>query len=651
MKKRAGTFSLKKKLFGFVGITSLVIISAAGVALHSASNIQTANLMKEEVAKSVERVLVTRVAEKTFLQFYTPALKADFVQKAGEVGAGLESLGKSTTNEEWKKQVGGIGNEFENYRKLFDELVDVHARQASLRERMVEPLRASEQLLKGVQADIEARQQELQMEGDSLSAREFGMLNVVKDCKTAFIQLQNLQLQFLISGDQSFIQQYKSLADGNVRTYLTALEQFASAMKNNAWMKTASSVRESLSKFLEYIEQSQQLFQEETAKLKVLNENGTRIVSVANVFLGQVSQSIESQKNLAVSIISVILLAGLLFFWGLSGILVRSITKPISAAILGLTEVSEQVGAASHEVSNASEELAEGASRQASAVEQTSSSLEEMASMTKQNAENADQANRLMAEAKQTIMQANKSMEGLTGSMRDISEASEQTQKIIKTIDEVAFQTNLLALNAAVEAARAGEAGAGFAVVAEEVRNLAKRAAEAAKNTAVLIETTVKTVHEGAGLVEKTNSEFSRVSQSAARVGDLVGEIAAASQEQAQGISQVNRAVAEMDKVIQQNAANAEESAAASRELSVRSKQMKNHVDALGALIGGEKISSLPASSEKSRLKSDDSNRSERQEYVRKPKEVSAFLVDPNEPDFQDYKKEKAGERRYLHTF
>jgi methyl-accepting chemotaxis protein len=193
-----------------------------------------------------------------------------------------------------------------------------------------------------------------------------------------------------------------------------------------------------------------------------------------------------------------------------------------------------------------------------------------------------------MKEANQVIAGANRSMADLTHSMDEISKASEETSKIIKTIDEIAFQTNLLALNAAVEAARAGEAGAGFAVVADEVRNLAMRAAEAAKNTAALIEGTVKRVNDGTDLVEKTNSEFTKVAESAAKVGELVSEISAASREQAQGIEEVNKAVNEMDKVIQQNAANAEESASASEEMNAQAEEMKGYVNDLVALVGGK---------------------------------------------------------------
>jgi methyl-accepting chemotaxis protein len=171
--------------------------------------------------------------------------------------------------------------------------------------------------------------------------------------------------------------------------------------------------------------------------------------------------------------------------------------------------------------------------------------------------------------------------------MDEISHAGEETSKIIKTIDEIAFQTNLLALNAAVEAARAGEAGAGFAVVADEVRNLAMRAADAAKNTASLIEGTVKKVSEGSELVSGTNDAFQKVAQSASKVGELVGEIAAASNEQSQGIGQINTAVTEMDTVVQQNAANAEESASASEEMTAQAEQMKQMVGELVAMVEG----------------------------------------------------------------
>ena len=279
----------------------------------------------------------------------------------------------------------------------------------------------------------------------------------------------------------------------------------------------------------------------------------------------------------AVAIIAGIFLA--LFIARSTGTFLRRVSAQLG-------ESSDMVASAAGQVSSSSQSLAECAFEHAASLEETSSSLEEMSSMTKQNAHNASQADNLMKQVNGVVAKANGSMAELTESMNEMARAGEETSKIIKTIDEIAFQTNLLALNAAVEAARAGEAGAGFAVVAEEVRNLALRAADAAGNTAALTEGMVKQVADGSELVVQTDSAFREVAANVSEVGNLAGEIATASDEQARGISQLTKAVSEMDGMVQHNAANAEESASASEEMNSQADQLRMLVMDLGRLVG-----------------------------------------------------------------
>jgi len=268
-------------------------------------------------------------------------------------------------------------------------------------------------------------------------------------------------------------------------------------------------------------------------------------------------------------------------------LVVAGLNRVLKRVSSSLGDGAEQVTSAAGQVSSSSQTLAEGASEQAASLEETSSSLEEMSSMTKRNADNAQKANELAKQARSAADKGAGDMKTMSAAMEAIKISSDDIAKIIKTIDEIAFQTNILALNAAVEAARAGEAGMGFAVVADEVRNLAQRSAQAAKETAGKIEGAIAKTGQGVDISSKVAATLNEIVTKVRQVDELVAEVAGASREQTQGITQINTAVGQMDKVTQSNAANAEESAAAAEELNAQAETMKQSVAELLQLVGG----------------------------------------------------------------
>ena len=264
------------------------------------------------------------------------------------------------------------------------------------------------------------------------------------------------------------------------------------------------------------------------------------------------------------------------------------VSRPMLSSVAGLLEGSDRITAKAEEVAAAGRELADGSSEQAASVEQTSVAIEEMASMTRYNADNSSTVLESSREARQQIGIALQSMKDSMEAMDRIRLRGQEISKIIRQIDEIAFQTNLLALNAAVEAARAGEAGAGFAVVADEVRNLAMRAAGAAKDTQVLIGTTVQEISTGSELLEKTQHAFGRTAEINEKVGHLVEEIAKASQQHAEGVSQITKGIHDIDRVVRSNATRSEEFAEAAEDMSTQISQIKEIVVRLAPLVGGE---------------------------------------------------------------
>ncbi len=451
---------------------------------------------------------------------------------------------------------------------------------------------AADKLMAGGAGDREAATKALAASGEAMDTA-LNSVNV-PDIRTRLLSIRRHEKNFMLRGEDTYLKQ-----------------THASIAKFKETVEKSGIMQKHMGPLLAELAAYQQGFDDMSAKMTALAQDQA---AAAKLVKGRIDPAIKEIVNesrttgdatsasivaLAQRLSGIAIAASLIiivFAIGLALALARSICGPIDRAVKGIIKGAEQVSAASNQVSASSITLAEGATEQAASLEETSASMEEMSSMTRQNSENAAQADGLMRESLAVIQQADSAMQEMGRSMTEIAQASAETSKIIKTIDEIAFQTNLLALNAAVEAARAGEAGAGFAVVAEEVRNLAMRSTEAAKNTASLIEGTVAKVTSGKTIVEQATSAFHGVAESSSKVAGLIGEIATASKEQAQGFAQISQAITQMDAVTQQNSATAEESAAAAAELNTQASAMMGTVREIQVLVnGGEELKRPPA--------------------------------------------------------
>ncbi len=269
--------------------------------------------------------------------------------------------------------------------------------------------------------------------------------------------------------------------------------------------------------------------------------------------------------------------------------IIREIVTSMDKVVYNLGVSAGEVSAASSQLEAASEKLAEGTTEQAASIQETSSTLEETASMVQQNRENTQQAAILAKQSKEFAQSSNSDVQKMMEAMEDLQKSSSEISKIIKVIDEIAFQTNILSLNAAVEAARAGDAGKGFAVVAEEVRSLAQRSAQAAKDTTIIIERNITQSQRGVEMAKGVHKSVSDIDDQSRKVSELLDEIAVATDEQAQGVSQINKAVSQMEVVLSSNAATAEESSSASKSLYDQTLNLNDIIGDLDRIVKGQK--------------------------------------------------------------
>ena len=485
------------------------------------------------------------------------------------------------------QQARELTQNLKKFRQVFDQMaVATQQMNQALAKQDEEAITLVEHVRKKLVAKVEANKAQAIIQAEDSDSNEDTLLGLGHVLLEGMERLQLSLTRLMLSQDLDAFNASRQAVMKEVQQTLNNLKALAPSLKDQDLKSAAEPVPAMVKTMVANCDalvakwkQREEMARQLDEILKAIDKSATQFATQTKTSLSSTSEAIVT-ASLAISLATIILVLLI------GGFMSRAITRVLGVIIGGLGQSSQQMGMASDQMAGASQSLAEGSAEQAASLEETSASLEEMSSMTKQNAEAADEANGLGAETQQVLTKANQAMSELTEAMEQMRRTGEETSKIIKTIDEIAFQTNLLALNAAVEAARAGEAGAGFAVVADEVRNLAMRAAEAAKNTAQLIEGSVTNIKRGAHLVESTNQTFSEVAQSSDKMSKLVADIAAASREQALGIEQINRAMTDMDRVTQQVASGAEQTASAAEELKSQSGRVSGFVQDLGNLVG-----------------------------------------------------------------
>ena len=577
----------KVVLFLVFALGALGLVTGGNIYLNS--RMRSAEMLVMGTQDALSRLQNAKVAERTFLSEGNPEAAHQATALLDEARGRLTSLTDQVTDPDVTRVLTEIAGDVSTYKEALAPVIQNVEKINSLQSEILSLTGNIDEIIRVKVVEflgtLEGKQ--LMTTGQGLSPMLTEFRIVAKDYGAlSSRQVLNVQRLFL-NNDQEVYQSLigindkaRQLLESNAKTFLPNIkEQELQA----AW--------ESLAKESERLQADDSelysLWKDNRERMNELDAKSAALAKKAEQLGQESNRQIESNSTMVNTLGPGVGLVGavMLLVWGVY--MIRSTIGPLRTATTALNAAVTQVESSSEATKRSSQTLAEGSSEQAAALEETSASLEQMSSMTQRNAANATEADSLMEEAKATMAHAGDSMGQMSQAMDEISEHGQQIGKIIKTIDEIAFQTNLLALNAAVEAARAGEAGQGFAVVADEVRNLAQRAADAAKNTSELIETTVDKINRGNDLVKEAKRTFEDVASSANKVAVLVQGIAAASTEQAEGISQINRAVAQLDKVTQENAAGAAESATAADELTIEAERLRNTVMDLNNVVDG----------------------------------------------------------------
>jgi methyl-accepting chemotaxis protein len=582
-------------LFGLLGIVAAIAYTALGAAGRRLTLFADSAQETYAAASLESSMQALKLGVNDFLAKGTDESLAACETARNNLDSDLTSASKLIVDPERSAEIAKARGLLSDYNAAFSEIVSLQHAQSAVEKDVLAP--QSKSITDKLQ----------QMLGQAKTQGDMNAAFQISNALQAFFECSSLVNSFLLTSESAKAQKAAEALAGTVNQVQKMLKEQAemekldASLKDDARRATLQSLEEACEDFKVGLNKVVAGKQE---RGRILDERINKVAPEFTATLSRVKGSVHDYQNdlekrtaseqhrneLVVSIFTLSgIIAGAIFAWAI----IRSVTRPITITAAHLATESEKANSSALRVALASQKIAEGASQQAASLEETSSSLNEMADMTRRSSANAQNAKGLANEARETADNGAAEMSQMKAAMGAIKDSSVEISKIIKTIDDIAFQTNILALNAAVEAARAGEAGLGFAVVAEEVRSLAQRSAEAAKETAHKISMSTEKSEQGVRISEKMAQNLAAILEKTRLLDERIAEIAESSTQQDEGISQLNTAVASMDKVTQENAALAEESAAASEELRAQAEQVRIEVAALMRMAkGGEAVDS-----------------------------------------------------------